>query len=206
MTEHVEDTNSLQDHVVLTPQDSEVDDILKDPTKRLEILRKLGLPADPSVLTPSGKATGGGGPLPPPMWYPFPMFAPWNPAPSPHVVGPSEQPIPAPIDDPPVEDVVDLLDDNEALELVEYDPSVSAPTTWTPSEAMISFLEKHFNHCVDDSERDKILSDFPKPNAPVLNVHKLDNWTKRSQSNLRAKRETLTLARRRFSSSYRNLY
>ena len=173
--EHMEDTNSSQDNVVPTPQDSEVDDILKDPTKRLEILRKLGLPADASVLTPSGKATGRGGPLPPPIWYPFPMFVPWNPAPSPHVVGPSEQPILAPIDDPPVEeDVVDLLDDNEALELVEYDPSVSTPTTWTPSEVIISFLKKLFNCCVDDIERDKILSDFPKPNAPVLNVPKLD--------------------------------
>jgi len=110
MTEHVEgNTNSFQDTVVVpTSQDLEVDDILKDLMKRLEILRKLGLPAgDPSVLTPSGKATGGGNP---PMWYPFPMFAPWNPAPSPHVARPLEQPILVPIDDQPVEeDVVDLL-------------------------------------------------------------------------------------------------
>jgi len=103
------------------------------------------------------------------------MFALWNPAPGPHMAGPSEQPILVPIDDQPIEeDVVDLLDDNEALELVEYDPSVSTPTTWTPSKAMISFLKKHFNRYVDDSERDKTLNDFPKPNAPVLNVPKLD--------------------------------
>ena len=89
------------------------------------------------------------------------MFALWNSASSLHVAGPSEQPILAPIDDQPIEDVINLLDNNEALELVEYDPSVSAPAMWTTSEVMISFLEKHFNCCVDDSERDKILTDLP---------------------------------------------
>ena len=50
-------------------QDGNIDDILKDPAKRSENLKKLGLP-NPSVLTPSGKAIGGGGFLPP-LWCPF---------------------------------------------------------------------------------------------------------------------------------------
>ena len=55
-------------------QSGDVDNMLKDPEKRSEILRRLGLP-DPSVLTPSGKTIGGGCLLPP-MWCPFPMFPP----------------------------------------------------------------------------------------------------------------------------------
>jgi len=38
-------------------------------------------------------------------------------------------------DDEPDEDVVELLDDKEAL---EFDPTVE-PTMWTPSQAMVSF-------------------------------------------------------------------
>jgi len=37
------------------------------------------------------------------------------------------------------EDMVKLLDDNEALEIVEFYPIVEAPTTWTPSETMVKF-------------------------------------------------------------------
>ena len=39
---------------------------------------------------------------------------------------------------------------------------------------MTGFLEKHFNRCLADSEREEILNDFPKPNTPVLNAPKLD--------------------------------
>ena len=39
---------------------------------------------------------------------------------------------------------------------------------------MVSFLKKNFNRCLPDSEKDEILSDFPKPNIPVLIAPKLD--------------------------------
>ena len=61
MANHVVDDNTSQDPLVDKQlQNTDMDDILKDPTKRSEILKKLGLP-DPSILTPSGKDTGGGG-------------------------------------------------------------------------------------------------------------------------------------------------
>ena len=182
MTEHVEDhTSSQYPPADQQRHDTDIDNILNDSTKCAEILRKLGLP-DPSDLTPSGKATGGGGlPLPSQMWFPFPMFSPWNPQAGPHMAGPSQHVTlslsdngGSEKDNHQDEDVVDLLDDNEALELMEFDPSVDAPTTWTPLEAMTSFLEKHFNRCLADSEREEILNDFPKPNTPVLNAPKLD--------------------------------
>ena len=50
-------------------------------------------------------------------------------------------------------DLVELLDDSKALEFVEFNPTVEVPTAWTPSETMVSFLEKNFNHCLPDSER-----------------------------------------------------
>ena len=130
---HVVDENILQDPPVDEQlPNTDVDDILKDPTKRSEILKKLGLP-DPSTLTPSGTATGGGS-LPPQMWCPFLMYPPRNPAFGPHLEGPfRQQSTPGSgvteigKDD---EDVVDLLDDDEALEFMEFDPTVEAPSTW----------------------------------------------------------------------------
>jgi len=43
---------------------------------------------------------------------------------------------------------------------------------------MISFLKKHFDRCLPDNEKEVILSDFPKPNTPVLEVPKLDEEVK----------------------------
>ena len=43
------------------------------------------------------------------------------------------------------EDVVDLLDEAEALELVEFDPKVKPLGTWEPPQAICTFLEKHIN-------------------------------------------------------------
>jgi len=72
------------------------------------------------------------------------------------------------------ENVVKLLDEKEDL---EFDPTVK-PTTWTPSQAMISFLKKRFNQCLADNEKEAILSDFPNPNIPVLEAPKLDEEVK----------------------------
>ena len=43
------------------------------------------------------------------------------------------------------EDSIHLLDEAEALELVEFDPSVEPKDTWNPPSSMVNFLEKHFN-------------------------------------------------------------
>ena len=41
------------------------------------------------------------------------------------------------------EDMIELLDEKEALELVEFDPTVEAQSTWDPTKGMLSFLEKY---------------------------------------------------------------
>ena len=35
--------------------------------------------------------------------------------------------------------------------------------SWEPPKSMAGFLEKHFNRCLEDSEKEAILKDFPKP-------------------------------------------
>lgn len=66
--------------------------------------------------------------------------------------------------------MIDLLDESESLELVEFNSTVEMSSTWDPTKVMLSFLEKHFNCSLMDDERALILSDFPKPNTPVLQV------------------------------------
>ena len=53
-------------------------------------------------------------------------------------------------------DVVDLLDDDEALEFMEFNPTVEASTTWTPSETTVNFLEKNFNRCLPDRDPQRL--------------------------------------------------
>lgn len=62
MANHMMNKNTLENPSTSCPLATEwnVDDILKDLAKSLEILRKLRLP-NLSVLTLSGKAIGGGG-------------------------------------------------------------------------------------------------------------------------------------------------
>ena len=43
------------------------------------------------------------------------------------------------------EDVVDLLEESEALELVELDPEMTPQDSWEPPSSMERFLERHFN-------------------------------------------------------------
>ena len=75
-------------------------------------------------------------------------------------------------------DVINLLEDSEALEFMEFDPTVEMLTTWCATNVMLSFLKKHFNHCLTDDEKAAILTDFPKPNATILQVPKLDEDVK----------------------------
>ena len=63
------------------------------------------------------------------------------------------------------EDSITLLDESEALELVEFDPKVKPAGTWEPPQTIRNFLEKHFNKSLSEGERESILKDFPKPNV-----------------------------------------
>ena len=76
------------------------------------------------------------------------------------------------------EDRVDLLSEAEALELVEFDPTVEPEDSWAPSKAMESFIEKHFNRSLTPSERKAIMKDFPKPTCKALEVPRLDEQVK----------------------------
>ena len=63
----------------------------------------------------------------------------------------------------PEDDVVQLLDQDEALELIEFDPTVDSKDTWKPPQAIQAFLEKHFNRSLSEEERSAIMKDFLKP-------------------------------------------
>ena len=77
-------------------------------------------------------------------------------------------------DDLDGEDTVHLLDEHEALEFVEFDPSVQANDKWQASEPMSAFLDKHFNRSLSEEEREAIMQDFPKPNCDVLVTPRID--------------------------------
>ena len=71
------------------------------------------------------------------------------------------------------EDCISLLDESEALELVEFDPKVEPAGSWEPPQMIRSFLEKHFNKLLSEEERDAIMKDFPKPNVDAIVTPKL---------------------------------
>ena len=73
------------------------------------------------------------------------------------------------------EDTIQFLD---ALELVEFDPSVDPKNAWDPPEAMTNILQKHFNRSLEEGEREAILKDFPKPSCKALSTPKLDEQVK----------------------------
>ena len=150
-------------------------------------------------LTPSGKSTGGW-PAYPPFWPPYP----YPPAPFPGYPpftsqgtadarqsrGTGSRPLrdePGPsglatsggmtvTDDD--EDAIELLDEAEALELVEFDPCVEPKDSWQAPTSITSFLDKHFNKALSEEERSAIMKDFPKPVCKVLSAPKLDEQVK----------------------------
>lgn len=76
------------------------------------------------------------------------------------------------------EDTVDLLDEAEALELVEFDPSIEPSGSWEAPKTVKMFLEKHFNRTLSEDEREAIRKDFPKPSGGLLVAPKLDDQVK----------------------------
>lgn len=76
------------------------------------------------------------------------------------------------------EDRVRLLDEKEALELLEFDPTVDTSGAWEPPKTMVAFLQRHFNRTLKDEEREAINKDFPKPAGGILVAPKLDEQVK----------------------------
>jgi len=76
------------------------------------------------------------------------------------------------------EDVVALLDDEEATEFPNFDPTVPDDSAWDAGEAITAYLERNFTREMSDKERNKILQDFPKPSCKVLIAPKLDEEVK----------------------------
>ena len=66
------------------------------------------------------------------------------------------------------EDVIDLLEESGALEMVEFDSSVSPKDSWEPPKAMADFLGKHLNRALSDNEREAIVKDFSKPGCNAI--------------------------------------
>ena len=65
-------------------------------------------------------------------------------------------------------ETVRLLDAAEALELVEFDPSINDTGEWEAPKSMSAFLQKHFNRSLKEEEREAIRKDFPKPAGGLL--------------------------------------
>ena len=77
------------------------------------------------------------------------------------------------------EDVVELLDEEESLELVQFDPTVPDENAWEAGEIINSFIEKHFKHAITAEERNAIMEDFPKPSCAALCTPKFDKDIKK---------------------------
>ena len=116
-----------------------------------------------------------------PIGWPYSVFlgaGPCDPGPSRTSKRPrTEEPDDNDTDDQE-SDVVTLLDEAEALELVEFDPAVTPKNSWKPPKPIVTFLEKHFNKSFSEEERESIMKDFPKPDCGVLTAPKLDEQVK----------------------------
>ena len=90
---------------------------------------------------------------------------------------------------------MDLLDEAEALELVEFDPKVNPKDTWEPPQVIATFLERHFNQSLSNEEWEAIMKDFPRPNYDAVVTSKMDDKVKEQ---LRQKGKMRSLAPRRY--------
>ena len=66
------------------------------------------------------------------------------------------------------EDTIQLLDEGESPEVVQYDPTVKDSKKWNSGETINKFLEKHFAGTLEDEELDQIMEDFLIPDCPAL--------------------------------------
>ena len=76
------------------------------------------------------------------------------------------------------QDVVQLLDEREALEFAEVYPTVQPIDTWPAPKPMTAYLNKHFNRFRTGKEREAIMDDFPKPDCDALITPQIDKEVK----------------------------
>lgn len=76
------------------------------------------------------------------------------------------------------QDTISLLQESEALELIEFDPAIQPEDAWSPPDNIVKFLDRHFNKSLSEEERKAILKDFPKPSCDSVQVPKLDDQLK----------------------------
>ena len=148
------------------------DQLLKDPMAKAALLKKMGLDGPekgeesqrPTPSIASGTSSGVWPSYPPPFWSglypPFPIgrqpvptwtdgrgaqgrwvgMTPEESDADSSDAGPSAK---RPRIQEEEEDMIDLLDESEALEMVEFDPKVKPADTWEPPQSICSFLNKH---------------------------------------------------------------
>ena len=73
---------------------------------------------------------------------------------------------------------MDLLDEDEALELVQFEPAVNEDT-WNACETINSFIKKAFSTEISPTSRDGIMKDYPKPRNEALFAPRLDEDVKK---------------------------
>ena len=74
---------------------------------------------------------------------------------------------------------MELLDEGELLELVQFDPMVEDENAWEAGEIINSFIEKHFKRAMTMKEREAIMKDFPKSSCPAPQTPKIDDDIKK---------------------------
>ena len=74
-------------------------------------------------------------------------------------------------------DYVHLLDEEEALELVQFEPAVEEDT-WNTCETINSFIKKAFSAEISSTTRDGIIKDYSKPRNEAFFAPKLDEDVK----------------------------
>ena len=73
------------------------------------------------------------------------------------------------------EDIIEPLGDVEALELVEFNPTVEPEGEWIPPQPVLAYLKKHFTKSLDQAELDKVVKEFSKPQCSFLETPMLKN-------------------------------
>ena len=177
MAENTENSSTISDEMDQSQHKKAVSDLLADKGARHLMIEKLKASshvAKESTITAfstiSGYNAGGSAwsafPMQFPFAAPFPPF--WGPTHT-SAVADTPQEIPlrgsARLQDQPgssssqgqaeedeEEDVVDLLDESEILELVQFDPTVGGDNTWEAGETINDFLQKHFKRILQPEE------------------------------------------------------
>ena len=77
------------------------------------------------------------------------------------------------------EDYLDLLDEDKALELVQFEPVVDNGDAWKACDTINNFIKKSFIQVITPIARDGIMKDYPKPKIEALFAPKLDEDVKK---------------------------